>query len=513
MIERKIVIGLITNTEYLKQIQADWDPTYIESQAARLLSTWVWEYFDKYKKAPMYDIENIVIKKVRKGNINEDLAEEIDSDILTSLSEEYEKEDVDITALLEDTKEYFTERQIDLHIEKVESLLDKGELEKAENEVENFTIKKDVSGDVIDFSKEEEMYDLLDRAFNKTEQNVVSFPGALGDFWNEHLARGKFVSFLAPEKRGKTFWLLEFMMRAYRQGKKVIMFQAGDMTDTEFALRVAIYLAKRPESKKFCGTHYIPVQDCIKNQTDTCARKIRECDFGVFVEDEDEIRKELTKDKLIEAYEDYPDYKPCYNCVEWTKNPWGSPWIQKKEIRTPLTVKQAKKLVDKFFIKTAKKIKLSVHDMYTLDIRTIKQVLDSLIRRENFHPDLILIDYADLLVPEIKGEFRHQQNDIWMKLRGLSQSYNALVVSPTQADSLSYEQDLLMPKNFSEDKRKYGHVTAMWGMNQDKAGREKKIGVMRFNRLVLREGDFHYTDQVHVLSALSIGRPFLGSFY
>ena len=68
-------------------------------------------------------------------------------------------------------------------------------------------------------------------------------------------------------------------------------------------------------------------------------------------------------------------------------------------------------------------------------------------------------------------------------------------------------------ENFSEDKRKFGHVTAMWGLNQDRYGREKSLGMMRINDLVKREGAFHESNEITVLHNLSRGKPFLYSYF
>jgi len=53
----------------------------------------------------------------------------------------------------------------------------------------------------------------------------------------------------------------------------------------------------------------------------------------------------------------------------------------------------------------------------------------------------------------------------------------------------------------------------MYGLNQDKDGREKQIGVLRINELVKREGGFDTSFIVTVLQRLELGRPFLGSYY
>ena len=67
--------------------------------------------------------------------------------------------------------------------------------------------------------------------------------------------------------------------------------------------------------------------------------------------------------------------------------------------------------------------------------------------------------------------------------------------------------------NFSEDKRKLAHVTAQYGLNQDPQGREKKLGILRVNEIVVREGDYSNDREVHIHQDLAAGRPFLESFF
>ena len=511
MIERKILIGLITNTEYLRELQQDWNPMYLESSVARLLSGWCWSYYSKYNKAPMRDIELIYIRKLKRG-IDKDLAEEIEQEILPGLSSEYESTGTNLQTLLDETHTYFTERQITIHKETIEALLYKGKLEEAKELVDAFR--------VLDFSKEKQGLDLskpeilqkIDAAFNTTYQNVVKFPGALGEFWNDQLVRGALVAILAPEKRGKTFLLLEFLMRAYKQGKKVAFFQAGDMTENQQLMRICIYLARKSNKEKYCGVQYLPVQDCVKNQADTCDKKIRECNFGIFSNSEDEIRKGVSYQDLLQAYKDYPQYKNCFNCPEWAKSNWGTPWLEKIEIKNPLTERTAKTVVKNFFIKSGLEIRISTHANSTLSISKMDTILDQW-KEEGFVPEMILVDYPDIMAPDTKMEFRHQENEKWKGLRRISQERDCLVIAPTQADALSYEKDTLTLKNFSEDKRKYAHVTAMYGLNQDTAGREKKIGLLRINKLIVREDEYVVSDTVTVLQKLSIGRPFIGSYF
>jgi hypothetical protein len=95
----------------------------------------------------------------------------------------------------------------------------------------------------------------------------------------------------------------------------------------------------------------------------------------------------------------------------------------------------------------------------------------------------------------------------------MAQERDALVLTVTQTDADSYEHDTIKLKNFSEDKRKYGHVTAMFGLNQDKNGREKRLGITRINKIAIREGSNYDDEYVNILQRLEIARPLLGSFY
>jgi hypothetical protein len=268
--------------------------------------------------------------------------------------------------------------------------------------------------------------------------------------------------------------------------------------------------------EQYTGEIFVPVVDCMFNQLDKCDREERSCDFGPFQDsewDEDNFRENVTREDQIEVFEDNEDYSPCRNCEDFKTRSWGVPWIKKENVPGVLTEEDAKKKVQSFFIDKKRRFKISSHINDSLSVSTIRQILDRWESTEVFVPDLIVVDYADLLVPSKTMEFRHQQNPIWKELRALSQERNCLLVTATQADAQSYKQDTLNLSNFSEDKRKYAHVTAMFGLNQDKHGREKKLGIVRINELVIRKGGASSKSSASVLQNLNLSRPFLGSYY
>jgi hypothetical protein len=519
MIERKIVIGLIVSTDFTRKIRPVWDPMLLESNAARLIARWAVDYFDKYNKAINTEIETVFYKRVKDG-MDEDLAEEIEEDILPGLSKEYTSKKFNSQSILDDTIEYLRERQLQALSDQINNILGSAKpqeqrIKEAEDLQRNYRpieLNEEESIDLTD----EKVLERIDKAFAETADPIVKFPKQLGEFWNDKFVPGGFISLLAPEKRGKTFWLLEIGMRTLKEGKNVAFFQAGDMNEGEQLKRIGIYLLKRNTLEKYCGEHFQPVRDCIKNQDDTCSKNDRACDFTPFDDDQIFNINRITKEELVDAYEMYSDYKPCFDCLDYKKNKWGVPWIQKIDQVDPIDAEEVKEYVKKEFIGKTKGFKLSTHPNGTLSINIIEQKLKKWKDDEGFVPDEILIDYWELLFAKGKDE-RERQNNIGKDLRKLSQTpidgVLPLVIAPTQADSLSYKSKRLDSSNFSEDKRKFGHVTAMYGLNQDPEGREKRIGLMRINEIVMREGDFDNANEVVVMQDLWQGRPFIGSFY
>lgn len=520
MIERQIIIGLIVSTEYLRKVKGIWDNKYLESSIATQLATWVFKYYEEHEEAPKKNIEAIFLQHVREG-LGKDIAEEIEEDILPGLSSEYTNKDFNADYLYSETLKYFRKRRLELLAESVDSILsnkvgsEEERIKNAEEFVNQFSPLTDASDHTIDLSSRE-CVEKIRAAFTSESENIVHFPKQLGDFWNNQFVRGAFISFMASEKRGKTFTLLDIGIRAAKQGRNVAFFQAGDMNEADQLKRIGVYLAKRSNLEKYCGEHYEPVRDCIHNQTGDCTKSIREFDIPLFDGETEEVIRKKTFEELVDIYKERPEYQPCWNCLAYRENKWGVPFLKKiEEVRT-LDVDDMIKLVKKFFIRHKRSFKISTHPSDTLSISDIKDILKKWWDEEQYIPEVILIDYADLLVPSIRMEFRHQQNQIWKELRSLSQTKTVgvlpLVICPTQADADSYTTDRLSLKNFSEDKRKYAHVTAMYGLNQDKDGREKKLGILRINKIIMRTEEFTDKDEVTVLQNLKRGRPVLYSY-
>jgi hypothetical protein len=513
MIERKIIIGLITSTEYLQQISNIWDVKLIEDTTAKRIAGWAWTYFEKYGRAAGRDIETVFFEKAK--NLPKIVAEEIEKDIMPSLSEEFETESFNLEYMLDETQKYFQERRLKLFAKDIQEHVEGGQIDEAEKIACDYKPVADSSETSLDMS-DPIVLERIEKAFNSTSQPVINYPRQLGEFWDSYFVKGGLVMIMGSDKRGKTFFLLDAAMRACQKHKRVAFFEAGDMTESQLLKRLCVNLATKSDQQRYCEAHWEPVGDCVYNQLNNCTRKERECDFGVF-EDSDKdvkyLRQEITLDELIEAYEDNKDYKPCTACDEYMRMPWGAPWIDPVPACRPLTPEEAKHEISNFFIRSKRHFKLSTYPNDTLSLKQIKAQLAIWEKQDSFVPDLIIVDYADLLITEKEMDERPKQNKIWKGLRRLSQEKGQpLVVTATQADADAYDKSLLKMSNFSEDKRKYAHITMGAALNQDPKGREKRIGLTRINILVAREGDFDIMKTITVLQNLRRGKPILGSY-
>lgn len=520
-IERKIAIGAIVSDEFVNWLTQYYKPEYIQSQAAKLIINWCVAYADKYGQAPKQEIETIYEKKRRTVPLlksDEDLSKYI-GEILASLSEEYDSSNINIHFLIDETIKYFKQQHLENFLADLEMALEEGDVDRAESALINY------SSEIVTIESEVDLHtnaeDVLEEAFSETAQPLFKYSGRLGDFLNDQLVREGFVAFLAPEKRGKSFLLLDMMLRAVKQGRKVAYFDAGDMSERKIMRRIGIYLAKKSDKAKYCDLLLIPVLDCLYNQRNTCENKQLRChnaNWGPLKEANKDYMNELKMSEIEALVElaEAKDYQPCTECLRHSsrKDVYSpSYWYKIREPVTPLTPQEAKKALESFKKRLRKSagFKIACYPNNTLTISEIKRRLD-IWSKQNWDPDIIIIDYADLLAGE-KGypkELRHVINEIWKNLRSLSQERRCLIVTATQTDAAAYEKELITLSNFSEDKRKYAHVTAMFGLNQ--TADEKLRGILRINELIIREDDFSVTNQVHVLQRLQIGRPVLASF-
>lgn len=505
--ERQIVTGMIVSDRFLQEVLPFYDPKLMAVEACRTAADWCVEYFNQYGKAPQNHIQDIFDSHVRNDLDPADA--DIIATILAKASEEFERgpEHFNVDYLLDTAEKRFKERSLLALAEDLKAALASRDLgvEEAERVLEQFhKIERPRAEGIDPLTNREATY----AAFAEPATPLFKFADAYGELVNHTLVRGGFVTFLAPPKRGKSWMLMEMALKAARAGCNVAFFDCGDNNEGQWLRRFHIRLSDRPYRhyrSDYVGDVQIPVLDCMRNQEDRCMRAQRSWSGGGAVRDDEGLLPLTAAPK---------GYLPCFHMGCSKRAP--SLWFNTREVAEldgQVAARSARHYLKKRLGPRGGRMRFSAHSSGSLTISHVKTLIDMWERLEQFVPDVIVFDYADIIAPDKHGpkEFRHQQNEIWKGQRGLSQERHCLVLSATQSDSDGIGRKLLQQHNFSEDMRKLAHVTAMFGLNQ--TPQEKRDGLMRVNEIVVREGDFDGSRAATILQQLRIGRPVLGSYW
>jgi hypothetical protein len=455
--ERRILTGMIVNRYVLAKVAAQWNHNLFASRWANLVGGWAVDFLRRYDKAPGKAIEGL-FNQWAEGHDDKDTIQLVER-FLEGLSGEYEAqaEEINPEYVTDLAGRHFDRISASRLIDNVQGHLDSNDVDKASQAIEGHRRIALGLGEGIDVFQDTEA---LREAFGEDRKSLITYPGALGEFFSNHLERDALISFMAPEKRGKTFWLIDMAWRAVLQRHKTAFFQVGDLSQNQILRRLAIRAARRP---LWPGKIHKPLS----------------------IEHEEGENGQATVTTERRRFDSF---------LSWQK-----------------AHKEMKRL-SKARIKSKKSyLKLSVHPNSSLSVEALEGILQRW-ELEDWVPDVVVIDYADILAPPsyIK-ETREKINEVWKQLRSLSQKFHCLVLTATQSDAASYESDILKRKHFSEDKRKLAHVNGMIGINQSED--EKDEGIYRLNWVALREGDYSEKKCVHVAGCLAIGNPAICSTF
>lgn len=462
--ERQILIHMITDNSVCGRIANKWSPELFKSKWSSLVASWCVKYFLKYDKAPGKAVKGMFDSWASKSTDSDTVA--LVERFLGGLSDEYEETETNSAYVVDEAAEYFRKTKLQKLADKLQGHLDSDELEEAQKEVDNFTQIQLGTGSGIDLLSDKEA---IKRAFETRRDPVIVYPDALGNFFGNSLYRGAFVSLEGPEKRAKTFWLLDMAWRAMKQKRKVAFFEVGDLTESDIILRFMTRAARRP------------LYATKGNDDESLNHPIQ---IPTFIERDQSAR--IASVDFEEQF--FP--KP----LDWQS-----------------AVEACKKITEKQKTKESR-LKVCTEPADSVSVRDIDAVLTGWERESNWTPDVIVVDYADILAPiDSRDDKREQINKTWMRLRRLSQEWHCLVLTATQSDAAGASAHTLGRSNFSEDKRKRAHVTGSIGLNQTADENENQL--MRLNWIVRREAAFSESRCVHVAGCLAIANPAIKSTF
>jgi hypothetical protein len=489
--EKRIALGMIVSTEFLEQIQHIFKIEYFTNSYLNTIALWCTSFFDEYKKAPYIHIRDIY--NAESHHLPETDSELI-ATLLQDLESQYSEGEINLKYWVEMAGDYFRSRELEITVNNISVLKEKGDLASAELEIENFKkVSLDIDYKVIinpsDLATQEEIY----RKKDEEEKNFFKLPGDLGKYLGNQ-KRGDVVAYYGPAKVGKSFTLIN----QYKYGilsKKKTLFWSIEMTDTEVLPRTN--KAFFPMIDKEPGTYTFPVFDCEHNQTSNCSDRLS----PTVVKEGDNILPD-------------PSHETCTKCMRHfdpkERKRFELDFYQASIYRTKDDIFEIRKQYKKFQALWNKYGRLSVHPKYSLTYEGMMRDLDMLWKRDKWFPDIMILDYIDILGIGSKFDDYREDDEKWKLLAKIAGQCNCLFITATQANKAGHSTDVLSAKHQGGFYGKNRHVNLMVGLNQKP--KDKERGVMNFGISEARSIQYITGQMCAVLQDFSTGQAYLDSY-
>jgi len=456
---KRILAAMVTDDSVCGRIAAHWDSAGLfAGKWENLVGGWCARYYKKYGKAPGREIES---RFATWAADSKDAATvELVESFLGVLSDEYEKRGTDNPDYIVDlaAQHFNRERRRRLADGILADIAD-GADAKSDERLAKYNRIELGAGAGIDVLRDA---DALKAAFADAGEDLVVYDEGLKYFFEGVLVRDAFIAFQAVAKKGKSYWLLDMAWRAMLQKRKVAYFECGDNSQNQIMRRFAVRAAQRPAKKTRRGDPVL---------------------FPTFLEHD-------------------PNGRKC------------SVSFKRGRFKTPLDYATAKRAMERITGDLGGReplLRLSCHADGTINVPGVTGVLEAW-DRQGWTPDIVLLDYADLLAPISTNLDRlHQIEETWAALRALAMQRHCLVVTVTQAKAAAIKAETIGAEHFSGNQLKMAKVTAFIGISQTAA--EKRMGVCRLNYFQRREGDFDTEKVCYCAGCLAVANPAVKSIF
>lgn len=290
----------------------------------------------------------------------------------------------------------------------------------------------------------------ISAAFNEEAQELFAFPGAAAEKVLGKFSRTDFVAFAAPPKRGKSWWLMKLATTAARNGLNVL-FVSLEMYQAQVLRRFW---------QQVTGT------------------------------------SRWGEDAVNARFETLPN---------------GRYGVTSPEVPTPqvdTSPEAIAELQDRFRTYWRGRLEIRCWPTRTLTVPMLERELKDMAVYERFTPDVVVIDYADIMrASNTRLDRRDQLDEIWASLRGMAQDREILIATASQTGRAtvngSRDAD---DADLAEDIRKLGHVTKLLVINQTLE--ERAQGIYRLSNNTTRD-EAAATTQLVCTAMLAIGEPML----
>lgn len=424
---RRVLAALATDKVVLGRIAERWEPAGLfNDRTSDMVAGWCVNHWRKHGEPPGRAVEGLydAWAATRKDG---DAEVGTVAKLLDYVSAELDRmgEGLSSDYVLDVAAGIFNRARLRDAVNLVEADLDAGRTDDAFGRVDQLRRVELGTGEMVRPSVE---YEPWQRAFDKdrTSKPLVTYPGWLGTLLNGMMVRNTFVAWMAPDKVGKSMFLLDAAYRAVINRRRVAFLDVGDMTEEEVIERLG--------------------QRCLRRPVNPCEYR-----WPVGIDDEGNVTWETRREKTgLQPGEAFKTFRRI---------------CRKRDL-----------------------LRLAHYPNSTIGVDGIESVVDGW-ERDGWVADVVVIDYADILAPPRGVRDPLEQIDsTWKMLRGMSQRLHCLLMTATQSNAAAYKRGgaLLNRTNFSGRKTKLAHVNGMIGINQ--TPEEHDDDIWRLNWVVRRRG-------------------------
>lgn len=341
-------------------------------------------------------------------------------------------------------------------------------------------------------------------ALAESNPPLFRLSGEAGKLLNARLKPDNFGIILGDQKSSKTTTAICLAIAAGKQVPTLFV-STGDETEIKIDARVATNLSCMATQPEYAGTFAVPVPDCEHNARGTCPINMSGVprvakDWKKLIEDG--AKPDALAQGLAEGSRaiDGSLYLPCPRCfpkndgtkedrenrARWRSAVWWRmfdiPLIDRKTL-----VDTRVRFETQAFNGGLRRVAFSTGE---LSVEGLFALLDTLDRVDDFVPEVIVLDYGDLMKQKA-GRSSDKDHDgmrgIWEDLRTVPFKLHNLLIAYTQTNGESDGAETFTKRMIGRSKKAADNCT--WFATINSTIVERRAKVMRLSMLYAREGE------------------------
>lgn len=474
----------------------------------RIVFRWLLKHYRDYEKAPKGTIQEIFVSyKKSLGTEKTNIIEEY----LDRLADEYvvsTESGVDPDYIIKEVMPRFIRAQeAALLIDKLQTQVENGQFDKIDDTIAGYTHVTEEDSDPDIGTIKPGSIRTVRRYFSQDREQGALFrmPGAIGDFMGP-IYRHKLYAITGVEKSGKTHFMQEIGYQAVRFNRLKVLDINLEMNEEEKAERFWQRLGCYAADDDHAGNLVVPVFDCENNQNGRC----------------EVLKRTPNKYPLLDSpddailYEERKSWKICTKCrserykanTKKTKRFIPTIWYEPSRIY-PLTEMRMVRTINKAAPYGISNFRTKCFPRFSVTFDDVWEYIKLYVAKKNFKPDLILLDYPDIMRPvqgEIMDRFNIDYN--WKRCARLGQEMDCAVIAADQANKQSRTDNRLTVMSTTESKTKDAHLDMRLTLNQ--TALERALGLQRLGMLFRRKGRL-LSGEIMMLQRMETCDPLLDS--